>query len=161
MTTYEHITLGDSFELGSHRFSAEEIKRFANAYDRQSFHTDEEAAKESHFGALCASGWHTAAMMMRHLVRYFHKEIEDAKARGEPAPSLGPSLGYDDIKWLKPVYVGDEISYSGRIVGKRESESRPGWGIVSIESSGTNQHGEPVFACTGHILVANVAHNGA
>lgn len=156
MTTYEHIAIGDSFECGSHRFSAEEIKRFAKLYDQQVFHTDEVAAKETLLGALCASGWHTAAIMMKLFVKRLAEENEKVKARGKAAPALGPSLGVDDLRWLKPVFVDDEIAFSAQIVGKRESESRPGWGIVSIKSSGLNQKGEPVFACTGHIFVAKI-----
>jgi len=154
MSGYEQITVGERFECGTHRFTAEDIKRFAGAYDRQAFHMDEAAAEKSHFGALCASGWHTASVMMRLFVDYFGGEIEQANARGEPAPKLGPSLGFDDLKWMKPVYAGDAIAYSGRIVAKRESGSRPGWGIVSIESSGVNQRGETVFVCTGHLFMA-------
>jgi acyl dehydratase len=154
MTSYERMVVGESFACGSHLFTAEEIKRFAAAYDPQPFHIDEAAAAGTHFGALCASGWHTAAAMMRHFVDHLSGEIEAARARGEPAPNLGPSLGFDALKWLKPVYAGDEVAFSGRIVAKRESASRPSWGIVSIESTGVNQRGETVFACTGHILVA-------
>lgn len=161
MTAYEQIIVGDSFECGVHRFTAEEIKRFAGAYDPQPFHTDEAEAAKSHFGGLCASGWHTAAIMMRLFVDHFGREIERAKARGEPAPYLGPSLGFDDLKWLKPVHAGDEIAFSGRIAAKRESASRLGWGIVSIESTGVNQRGETAFVCTGHILVAKIADEGA
>jgi acyl dehydratase len=154
MTAYERITIGDSFDFGAHHFTAEEIKRFAVAYDPQPFHTDEAAAAKSHFGALCASGWHTSAAMMRLFVKYFASEIERARARGEPAPQLGPSPGFDGLKWMKPVYAGDDISFSGKIVAKRESNSRPGWGIVSIEMIGVNQKGEPVFAYTGHVFAA-------
>ena len=154
MTTYERIVVGQSFSCGSHLFSTEDIKRFAAMYDPQPFHTDEIAAADSHFGALCASGWHTAAAMMRRLVTHFSAEIEASRARGEAAPNLGPSLGFDDLKWRKPVYAGDTIAFAGRIVSKRASDSQPGWGIVSIESTGVNQHGETVFSFVGHVLVA-------
>jgi acyl dehydratase len=159
MTSYERIVVGETFECGLHVFTAEEIKRFATTYDPQRFHTDEVAAAETHFGALCASGWHTAAAMMRQFVGHFSAEIEAARARGEPAPNLGPSLGIDALKWQKPVYVGDEIVFSGRIVAKRDLDSRPGWGIVSIESTGVNQRGEPVFACISHFMVAKTEGN--
>jgi acyl dehydratase len=115
---------------------------------------DEEAAAKSFLGGLCASGWHTAAVMMKLMVRHFTTEAEAATARGEPAPALGPSPGFDNLKWLKPVYAGDEIAYSGRIVDKRMTQSRPGWGIISMEVTGANQKGEPVFAYTGHVFVA-------
>ena len=154
MTSYERMNIGESFAFGAHLFTAEEIKRFAILYDPQPFHTDEAAAAKTHFGALCASGWHTAGVMMRCFVDRFSGENAAAKARGEPAPNLGPLLGVDALKWLKPIYVNDEIAFSGRIVAKRESASLPGWGIVSIETAGINQRGEPVFSCIGHILVA-------
>jgi acyl dehydratase len=156
MTVYERVVVGETFDCGIHVFTAEEIKRFAITYDPQRFHTDEAAAAETHFGALCASGWHTAAAMMRQFVGRFNAEIEAARARGEPAPNLGPSLGFDALKWLKPVYAGDEITFHGRIVAKRDSDSQPGWGIVSIESTGVNQSGEAVFSCISHFLVAKI-----
>lgn len=160
MTTYERIAVGDTHELGSHLFTTEEIRRFADAFDPQVFHTDEAAAKDSLFGGLCASGWHTASAMMRQLVDYFGREIERATARGEPAPRLGPSPGFDDLKWLKPVYPGDRIAFSAIVVGKRPSGSRPGWGIVSMETTGANQKGEPVFAITTHVFVAMTTQPG-
>jgi len=152
--TYEEIVVGDTFALGSHRFTAEEIKRFAGAYDPQGFHTDEDAAAATHFGALCASGWHTASVMMRLQVAYFRKRAEAAAARGAPTAQLGPSPGFDDLKWLKPVYAGDTIAFAGRVVAKRASQSRPGWGIVSIATTGTKASGEPAFTITGHVFVA-------
>lgn len=154
MTSYERIVVGETFECGAHAFTAEEIKRFATLYDPQPFHTDEAAAARTHFGALCASGWHTAGVMMRLLIDHFSGQIEAAKTRGEAAPHLGPLLGIDALKWLKPVYANDKIAFSSRFVAKRESASLPGWGIVSIESTGVNQRGEPVFACIGQFLVA-------
>jgi acyl dehydratase len=157
MPAFETIAVDDSYDFGSHVFSAEEIKRFASVYDPQRFHMDEAAAAQSFLGGLCASGWHTTAVMMKLMVRYFTKEAEAAIARGEKAPALGPSPGFDDLKWMQPVYAGDEIRYSGRIVDKRETESRPGWGIISMEVTGANQKGEPVFAYTGHVFVAMAA----
>jgi acyl dehydratase len=154
MPAFETIAVDDSYDFGSHVFSAEEIKRFASVYDPQRFHMDEEEAAKSLLGGLCASGWHTTAVMMKLMVRYFTKEAEAAIARGENAPTLGPSPGFDNLKWLKPVYAGDEIRYSGRIVDKRETQSRPGWGIISMEVNGLNQKDEAVFAYTGHVFVA-------
>jgi acyl dehydratase len=154
MPAFEAIAIDDRYDFGSHVFTAEEIKRFASVYDPRRFHMDEEAAAKSRLGGLCASGWHTAAVMMKLMVRYFTAAAEAAAARGEPAPALGPSPGFDDLKWLKPVYAGDEITYAGRIVEKRETKSRPGWGIISMEVTGANQKGEPVFAYTGHVFVA-------
>lgn len=154
MIGYERVVVDQIFDCGVHLFTAEEIKRFAKAYDPQPFHTDAAAAAETHFGGLCASGWHTAAAMMRHFVDHVSGEIEAARERGDPAPNLGPALGVDALKWLKPVYAGDEIRFAARIAAKRDSGSRPGWGIVSVELTGVNRRGERVFSCVGHILVA-------
>ena len=69
MKFFEDIAVGERAELGRHTFTAEAIKAFARRYDPQAFHVDEAAAARSHFGALCASGWHTAAVWMRLMVR--------------------------------------------------------------------------------------------
>lgn len=151
---FEEIAVGDVRDFGSHRFTAEEIKRFAAAYDPQSFHMDEELAKESLFGGLCASGWHTASVMMRQLVDTFRRDAERAVAEGRPAPRPGVSPGFDDLQWLKPVFAGDTIAFAGKVVARRESRSRPNWGIVSTETTGTNQKGDPVFRITTHVFVA-------
>lgn len=150
---YEELAIGGSHDFGAHTFTAEEIKRFATLYDPQYFHVDEEAAAASLLGGLCASGWHTASVMMGLFSRYFGREIERAAARGHDVPPLGPSPGFDDLKWPKPVYPGDTVTFVGRVADKRESRSRPGWGIVSIETSGTNQNGDAVFSYTGHVFV--------
>jgi acyl dehydratase len=154
VSAFDRIALGEPRELGSHHFTIDEIKRFATAYDPQPFHLDEEAAAHSLFGGLCASGWHTAAAMMRAFVDFAGREAEQAKRRGEPRLRYGVSPGFDDLKWLKPVYPGDTIHFSGEVVAKRRSKSRPGWGILTLRTRGTNQNGEPVFEVTSHLFVA-------
>jgi acyl dehydratase len=151
---YEDFVIGSTHPFGAHRFTAEEIRRFALAYDPQPFHLDEAAARESPFGAICASGWHTAAVMMGLLTRYFARVAERARLEGRAVAPLGPSPGFDDLKWLRAVYPGDTIDYTGRIVSKRESASRPAWGLVTFETTGVNQKGETVFVVTGHVFVA-------
>ncbi|HET7717441.1 MAG TPA: MaoC family dehydratase [Bauldia sp.] len=151
---YEEVIVGSEHPFGTHRFTAEEVRRFALAYDPQPFHLDEEAAKASPFGAICASGWHTASVMMGLLVRYMARTGEHARTEGRRAAHLGPSPGFDDLKWLRAVYPGDTVTFTGRIVAKRESASRPGWGLVTMETTGVNQKGERVFVVTGHIFVA-------
>src|SRR5690554_1859971 len=115
MTYFEDIAVGDVYEVGRHTFSAEEIKSFARRFDPQYFHVDEEAAKSSHFGALCASGWHTALAWMRLMVAYRRREAEAAHASGRPVGRMGPSLGFRELKWLKPVYAGDTIEYRSEV----------------------------------------------
>jgi acyl dehydratase len=146
---FDDINVGDRIELGTHRFTAEEIKRFAAQYDPQAFHMDEAAAAKSHFGALCASGWHTVAAWMNLRVQYGKREDAERAARGEVIAKLGPSPGFRELKWLKPVYVGDTIAYASEVIEKRVTRSRPGWGIVFARNIGTNQKGEPVLSFIG------------
>lgn len=146
MKYFDDLRVGDLLMTGSHTFNAEEIKSFARRYDPQLFHVDEEAAAQSHFGALCASGWHTAAAWMRLMIDH-RRGIEEAMlARGEPIAKSGPALGLRDLKWLKPVYVGDTISYKGEIAELRVSNSRPDFGLMTVLTSGINQDGAPVIS---------------
>ena len=153
MKFYEDLVIGERVDIGTHRFTADEIKAFAKAYDPQLFHVDEEVAKASHFGALCASGWHTASTWMRLMVQHRRRQAEILAARGEPVPTLGPSPGFRDLRWFKPVYAGDTISYDTEVVDKRASISRPQWGLVGFRNSGTNQHGEKVVSFTSTAFV--------
>jgi acyl dehydratase len=146
MKFYDDLVIGDRADIGTHVFTADEIKAFAKAYDPQLFHIDDDAAKASHFGALCASGWHTAATWMRLMVHHRRQIAEALAERGEPIPELGPSPGFRDLRWFKPVYAGDTISYATEVVEKRASISRPEWGLVGFLNSGANQHGEKVVS---------------
>jgi acyl dehydratase len=143
---FEDIQAGEVFELGRHSFGVDEIKAFARRFDPQLFHVDEDAAARSHFGALCASGWHTAVVWMRLMVDFRRGLAEIAQARGEPVASIGPALGFRELNWLKPVFVGDTIDYASEVVELRISESRPGFGLMTIRSTGVNQNGEPVIS---------------
>ena len=146
MKYFEDIQVGDTIEVGSHTFNADEIKAFARRFDPQLFHLDEAAAERSHFGALCASGWHTAVAWMRLMVDHRRGMAEAARARGEPIAAIGPALGFRELKWLKPVYVGDTIAYKTEVIETRVSNSRPESGLMTIRSTGTNNNGEPVIS---------------
>ncbi|MFT4131294.1 MaoC family dehydratase [Labrys sp. (in: a-proteobacteria)] len=152
MKYFEDLAIGDTDEIGAFTFSAENIKRFATLYDPQPFHVDEAAAEASHFGGLVASGWQVAAVWMKLLVA--HQEVEIARARqlGKPVVKLGPSPGFRNMVWAKPVRAGDTLRYSVEITGKKESASRPEWGIVSMQSSALNQHGEQAFRFEGTVF---------
>ncbi|HEX3440512.1 MAG TPA: MaoC family dehydratase [Pseudolabrys sp.] len=153
MRYFEDIRVGDADEIGQHTFTAEEIKSFAQRFDPQLFHVDEAAAGRSHFGALCASGWHTAAVWMRLMVDHTRRAVEEQRARGEPVAAFGPALGFRDLKWLKPVYVGDTIAYRSEVVEARASASRPGSGLLTIRSTGTNQNGDLVISFVSTTLI--------
>jgi acyl dehydratase len=143
---FEDIAVGEVHQLGQHTFTAAGIKAFAQRFDPQRFHMDEEAAARSHFGALCASGWHTATMWMRLMVEHRRRQDEAARLSGEPIARIGPALGFRDLKWLKPVYAGDTVDYTSEVVETRLSDSRPQFGLMSIRANGVNQKGEPVIS---------------
>ena len=153
MTYLEDVPLGNKREIGRHTFTAEEIKAFAQSYDPQAFHLDEEAAKRSHFGALVASGWHTAAVCMRFLVENRRRIVAEETAAGRPVATWGPSPGFRDLKWLKPVFAGDTITYASEPFEIRPSASRPGWGLLFSRNTGVNQHGELVYSFIGSAFV--------
>jgi acyl dehydratase len=146
MKYFEDIGVGDSFEVGRHTFTADSIKAFATRFDPQPFHVDAAAAARSHFGALVASGWHTALAWMRLMVDYRRRMDEAMRAQGEPVAGIGPALGFRELKWLKPVYAGDTIDYKSEVIETRVSNSRPGLGLMSFRTTGVNQNGERVIS---------------
>ena len=152
MNYFEDLKVGERVVLGSYTFTAESIKAFAKQYDPQSFHVDEEGARHSHFGALCASGWHTAAAAMRLIALFNQGDLAQRKARGESVPKLGPSPGVRDLRWVKPVYVGDCVTYASEIRELRAGR-RPEFGLVVSHVTGTNQNGELVYSAQGSVFV--------
>ena len=153
MTRIEHLA-GVEHDLGTHTFEADEIIAFATKYDPQRFHVDPEAAKKSNFGALCASGWHTTAVWMRLNVEDIKNEVLSAIARGEQPPQFGPSPGFENLKWLKPVYAGDTIRFTRTINGIKALQSRPGWSMMQMSSAAYNQKGEKVLEFDSAALIA-------
>jgi acyl dehydratase len=148
----DEMVVGEMSTIGAHTFTAEDIIRFARQFDPQPFHLDEEAARRSLFGGLCASGWHTAAVWMRQMIGFRERAREEARRLGERPPDLGPSPGFKNLKWSKPVYAGDTVTYRSAITGTRPSASRPGWGLAFHRNSGVNQHGEEVFSFDGAVF---------
>jgi acyl dehydratase len=153
MKFYEDIQIGERTEIGRQTFTAETIKAFATRFDPQPFHLDEAAAARSPFGALAASGWHTACVWMRLVIEHRRREDDERRGRGEAVAMLGPSPGFRDLQWLKPVYAGDTIAYATEVIDKRPSSSRPQWGLMIARNTGANQHGEPVLAFVGTAFV--------
>jgi acyl dehydratase len=143
---FEDITVGERVVVGRHTFTADEIKAFALRFDPQPFHVDEFAAERSHFGRLAASGWHSAVIWMRLMVAERRRLTEAAQRCGEPVAGMGPALGLRDLKWLKPVYVDDTITYESEVIETRVSESRPNLGLLTVRSTGVNQRGELVIS---------------
>jgi len=134
---WEDIAVGHVRETGRHVMDKDEVIEFATAFDPQPFHIDEEAARSSIYGGLIASGWHTAACMMRLMVDHFV---------GRTA-SLG-SPGFDELRWLKPVRPGDEIRVRSTCVEKTPSRSRPDIGSCRFRTEVYNQNDEVVMTLT-------------
>ena len=145
--------IGETIDLGSHLFEAEEIKAFARKFDPQPFHVDEESAKGTLFGALCASGWHTASMWMKY--NLLHREdVDGVPWEGPgPRPQFGPSPGFDKLRWLKPVYAGETITFTRRAVGHRAISSRPGWRVLTVACEAFDTRGDKVLEFESAVLV--------
>ena len=118
MLYFEGIVPGTKSAFGCYKVTREEVVEFATKYDPQPFHLSDDEAAKTYFGRLSASGWHTAAMMMRMLV----DNMSDIQQAGLGSP------GIDELRWLKPVYPGDILRVETEILDKRPSRSRPDMG---------------------------------
>src|SRR5258708_28792831 len=146
MRSFEDSEMGRRRNLGTPTFRADAIKKFAAQFDPQPFHLDEEEGRKSLFGGLGASGWHVGSVCMRLLVADGQRAAQEALARGEKIAIWGPSPGFRELRWIKPVLAGDTISFATEVESKRASEKRPEWGILRARQTGTNQRGELVFS---------------
>ena len=137
----DDIRVGQRFSSASHAMDEAQIKAFAAQFDPQPFHLDEQAARNSLFGGLVASGWHTAAITMRLMVR-------------GGTPIAGGLVGAGaEISWPQPTQPGDILQVESEVVDVRQSRSRPDRGMVSIRSETHNQRGEIVQVLTAKLLV--------
>jgi acyl dehydratase len=142
---YEDLEIGTKATSPlRYEVTREEVIDFARKYDPQPFHLDDEAAAKTHFGRLSASGWHTAAMVMRMMVASF--------AEAKPTASLG-SPGVDELRWVKPVYPGDTLSVEIELIEKRRMNSRREMGLIKNRYTVTNQHGVVVMTMIGNGLM--------
>jgi len=135
---WEDLQPGQVLDLGGLTATREEIIAFASQFDPQPFHLDDEAAKASVFGGLCASGWHTCSMAMRLMVTNF---LQTAASLGSP--------GLENVKWMKPVFPGDTLRLQHRILESRPMRSRPDVGLVRTHWEMFNQNGEQVLHMEG------------
>ena len=143
MRYFEDLEVGAETDFGSYAVTREEVLEFARKYDPQPFHLSDEGAANTHFGRLCASGWHTAAMTMAVIAR---------KVVGEEQAGLG-SPGIDELRWLKPVYPGDTLHVRGTILEKTPSRSRPDMGSFRTQTTVTNQDGDVVMTFISIVLI--------
>lgn len=153
MRFFEDIEIGARTRLGAHSFTEGEIVGFARAFDPQPFHLDAAAGARTHFGGLVASGWHVVAISARLRAQAWAREHELLRREGRPVPRLGPSPGFKDLRWLRPVRPGDTLSFLSEVTAKKPSASRPEWGLVFTRESATDPAGTPVMEFTNSLFV--------
>jgi len=137
----EDVFVGQKFVTGTYTMTADAIKAFATDYDPQPFHTDEDAAKDTFFCGLAASGWHTAAVTMR-------LQIDSGP------PIAGGMIGAGgEISWPRPTRPGDVLHVESEITEVKPSKSRPERGFATMKSETKNQNGEVVQLLVVKLLV--------
>jgi acyl dehydratase len=154
MTFDEKLALGRTVDLGSHTFTAGEIKAFARKYDPQPFHVSEEEARKSILGGLCASGWHTVAMWMRHHVLARAAAEERIRAAGAAPIVFGPARSIDALEWLKPAYAGDTITFTQTALSYKAIPGRPGWYMLQSRCEAVNQEGKTIMRFLASVMVS-------
>ena len=137
----DELHLGQRFVSGTHAIDADQIKAFARQFDPQPFHLDEDAAKDTFFGGLAASGWHVAAVTMKLLVT-------------SGAPIAGGVVGAGgEIAWPNPTRPGDVLRVTSEVMEITPSRSRPNRGVATLKSETRNQKGEVVQVLTAKLVV--------
>ena len=138
----EDFEPGQKFQSNRIRVDRDRIKSFAAEFDPQPFHLDEASARETLFGGLAASGWHTAAITMRLLVD------------GDLRPAGGIiGAGFEELRWPRPVRPGDELHVESEVLEVRPSKSRPDQGVIKVKTTTLNQNNEPVQVFVGNLIV--------
>ena len=132
---YEDFVVGETVPFGRMLVTKEDIVRYARAFDPQAFHLSEEAARDTNVGRLIASGYHTCCIMMRMAADDL---LGGTNALGSP--------GVDDVRFLKPVLPGDELTARCKTLVKRTLKSKPGVGMIHCQLEMGNQRGETVMA---------------
>jgi acyl dehydratase len=138
----EDFAVGQTYGSGRLRVDKERIKTFAAEFDPQPFHLDEEAARDTIFRGLAASGWHTAALTMRLLV----------ESELKPAGGI-VGAGFDEFRWPRPVRPGDELRVESEVLEVRPSKSRPEQGVIKVKTTTLNQNDEAVQISIGNLIV--------
>lgn len=139
----EDYTEGTRYSFGEESVNADEIMEFARRYDPQSIHTDPEAAAAGPFGGLIASGWQTAALMMRLFADNYLTSVA----------SLA-SPGIDELRWVRPLRPDDRLTLICETTGVRPSRTKPDRGILTTDATLVNQDGDPILTATAMNMVA-------
>ena len=139
---FEDFAVGDLFTLGSVTVDEAEMLEFSRFYDPQPFHIDPDAAAESHFGGIIASGWHTGSMMMRLLTEGFL----GVSSMGSP--------GLESLAWPTPVRAHDVLTLGVEVLDSRASKTKPHMGILKVRQFLLNQNGDLAFDATAVMMIA-------
>ena len=139
---FEDFSVGRVFDSGTRQLSEQDILGFAREYDPQYFHTDPEAAKQSIFGGLIASGWQTVGVCMRLMCDTYLLETS----------TLG-SPGVDEVRWVKPVYPGDTLRMRATVIAAKPSSSKPDRGMATMRWDVFNQKNELVMHMQGMLMM--------
>ncbi len=143
MRYFEDVVVGEAASFGRYAVTREEVTEFARRYDPQPFHLSEEAAAQTHFGRLSASGWHTCAMTMAMIVA--NLETRDEAGLGSP--------GIDELRWLRPVYPGDTLRCESEVLETRASASRPEMGLYKSRMTVFNQDNVAVMRFISTVMI--------
>jgi len=143
LSHWEDFAVGSVAHYGPRTITREEIIAFANEFDPQSMHADEEAARGTMRGGLVASGWHICAVQMRMIADGF---VLAAASMGSP--------GVEEVRWLKPVRPGDSLTVRATVLDTRPSQSRPGMGLIKFRYDMLDQSEECVMTLVSTMLIA-------
>jgi len=131
---FEDYVVGSVHKFGAIAITEEEVIDFAKRFDPQTFHIDPQGAKKTRFGGIIASGWHTSALVMRLFVDNYLSKVANLA-----------SPGVDELRWIRPVRPGDDLSIRVTVLDARPSRSKPECGILTFFIEVTNQRGEVVM----------------
>ncbi len=137
---FDDWTVGEVFVSETHEMTADRIHSFAEEFDPQPFHVDEEAATASIYGGIIASGWHTGAVLMRLLTTFL-------------GPSSMGSPGVDELRWRAPVRAGDQLRLRLTVDDVRASASKPDRGIVVFNEELINQNDDIVMSLVATLFM--------
>ena len=143
MIYFDDLEIGHETLFGHYDVTREEVLEFAAKYDPQPFHLDDDAAAQTHFGRLAASGWHTCAMTMAVIARH----VVDTGQAGLGSP------GIDELRWLKPVYPGDRLTVRGKVIEATPSRSKPHIGVIRSLNTVTNHDDVKVMTFTSIVMM--------
>lgn len=145
---FEEIPLNNRIVIGTYTFTEEAIVDFARKYDPQPFHIDPAAAAKSPFGGIIASGWQTAAVWMKLMVAYLHRNISEERAQ---AGFVSP--GFREMRWFKPVRPGMTLTYSTENIAKLDWKSRPELGLLEARNEARDDKDELMMSFIGRVLI--------